>query len=439
MNRLTTILAAMAEAFIAAGIVLGIPLAVFSLIWLLQDGMTTDMAGYARAAAAIWLLSLGVPLGVTADLGGLVSGAASASLVFSLVPLSLTLVTVLAGFRAGRRVASLPRLLPAWIAAVLVQLGITAVIRGWAVSGGGVELGFESWILPVLAFVVPVLIGSVLPAGTQPARLPADGQVRAREAVAVRRAIRAGEAWLDTVGSSSRFAAPQAEGERSAQVARILSPTREALRIAAVTAVSCVAAAAAITGIAAILHWADIVTLFESLHADILGVVVVSLAQLAYVPNAVLWAVSWVSGVGFAIGTGSSVSPLGTQTGPLPAFPMLGALPPGELSFGYLALAVPLLAAAAAVITLGPGFARALATSPAPWPTWAATASLASVGAGAALGLLVAFSSGSLGTGRLVEVGPNAVAVAAALAGLFAVVVLPGTAVLLRRAMRVAA
>ena len=48
-----------------------------------------------------------------------------------------------------------------------------------------------------------------------------------------------------------------------------------------------------------------------------------------YVPNAVIWAISFTLGPGFAFGTGTVVAPAGSALGTLPAFPMLAALPAG--------------------------------------------------------------------------------------------------------------
>ena len=59
------------------------------------------------------------------------------------------------------------------------------------------------------------------------------------------------------------------------------------------------------------------------------GAALLLLAQLAYVPNAVVWAISFTLGPGFAFGTGTVIAPTGSALGPLPAFPMLAALPPG--------------------------------------------------------------------------------------------------------------
>jgi hypothetical protein len=68
----------------------------------------------------------------------------------------------------------------------------------------------------------------------------------------------------------------------------------------------------------------DIVT---ALEPGWTGGIVFAVAQLALLPNLVLWAVAWIAGPGFAVGTGTSFAPSATVSGPLPAVPILGALP----------------------------------------------------------------------------------------------------------------
>ena len=54
------------------------------------------------------------------------------------------------------------------------------------------------------------------------------------------------------------------------------------------------------------------------------------LAQIAYLPNAIVWSICYTLGPGFAFGTGTVVAPTGSALGPLPMLPMLAALPGGR-------------------------------------------------------------------------------------------------------------
>jgi hypothetical protein len=153
------------------------------------------------------------------------------------------------------------------------------------------------------------------------------------------------------------------------------------------------------------LSWIDITRLYESVQVSVLGAVLLTLGQLALVPNLVIYGASWLTGVGFSIGAGSLISPLGSQVGPLPAIPILGALPVGQLEFGMVSIAVVLLAAFIATLLIRKSadeirfeFATA----------WSAAISLGlsiAFVTASQMGLLAFIASGSAGPGRLSQVG----------------------------------
>ena len=122
-----------------------------------------------------------------------------------------------------------------------------------------------------------------------------------------------------------------------------------------------------------------------------------SLGLLA-VPTAVVWAASYAVGPGFAVGVGTAVAPSGVALGPVPALPLLGALPDTGHAPGIslVALAVPPLAGIVV------GWFAARRPAPGPGPVAGRTAGEAFVAgglAGVGLGVLAALSSGSLGAG----------------------------------------
>jgi len=165
------------------------------------------------------------------------------------------------------------------------------------------------------------------------------------------------------------------------------------------------------------LVYATIAGLSQSLGAGVDGGIALLVAELAFLPNLVVWLAAWMLGPGFALGTGTAVAPGGTLLGPVPGIPLLGALPGDAPLFGVLWLLVPVLVSfVGAWLVHGerregrPGAAaRGRAVS---W--WYPIA----VGAGAALvaavvlGLLAWWSGGAAGPGRLADVGPDAWAVA---------------------------
>ena len=119
-----------------------------------------------------------------------------------------------------------------------------------------------------------------------------------------------------------------------------------------------------------------------------------------------IWSASWSVGPGFALGTGSVVGPVGTQLGPVPAIPVLGALPVGDVPFGMLALLVPVIAGFLAGAVAGPRVRDRLTGV----PLLLVGPAIGVVG-GLVLGLLAGASAGSAGPGRLIDVGPDPVAV----------------------------
>ena len=99
------------------------------------------------------------------------------------------------------------------------------------------------------------------------------------------------------------------------------------------------------------------------------GGIALLLAQLAVVPNALVWAASYALGSGFALGAGSVVAPAATELGMLPGLPLLGALPaagPGSpLLLCWLASGA--LAGGLAATARGPVPAGACGSTRAAW------------------------------------------------------------------------
>jgi hypothetical protein len=191
-------------------------------------------------------------------------------------------------------------------------------------------------------------------------------------------------------------------------------------------------------------NYGELIRLYEALHTEVVGGIALTLGELAFLPNLVIWAASWFVGPGFAIGAGSHVSPLGTALGPLPTIPILGAIPTGDLAFGYVGLLVPVIAGFLAGVAVRPLVVRALERgaperlplqrgdltphTAAHWPALLTTAIGGGLFGGLLMGLLTAVSSGAAGPGRFQQVGPDALAVGLAAALEFAVAIGVGVA-----------
>jgi hypothetical protein len=166
------------------------------------------------------------------------------------------------------------------------------------------------------------------------------------------------------------------------------------------------AAGAVLAGASLALHLPEVRAATDALAPGVGGAALLLLAQLAYAPNAVIWAVAYTLGPGFAFGTGTVVSPTGSVLGPVPVFPMLAAIPsraqPGGSAWVPLAvLALPYLAGIfAGIVTVRIAPTPVLEAA----PLWGFAAGTA---AGVLAGLGAAFAGGPLGDGRLSAVGPS--------------------------------
>ncbi len=142
-------------------------------------------------------------------------------------------------------------------------------------------------------------------------------------------------------------------------------------------------------------------TVLARLHVDVPGGLLYSSLVVTVAPNAALLAGSYMVGPGFVAGTGTLVSPSAVVLGPVPAFPLLAALPDeGAVSPWTAMLAVvPVVVAAVAACLMLRRF---------PVPEYEVGA-LRGVAAGALGGVLFTLAAlvagGSVGPGRMSEVG----------------------------------
>jgi hypothetical protein len=155
------------------------------------------------------------------------------------------------------------------------------------------------------------------------------------------------------------------------------------------------------------LNWIEITRLYESVQVSVLGAIVLTAGQLAILPNIIIYGAAWLTGVGFSIGTGSLISPLGSQVGPLPAVPLLGALPVGKLEFGMIAIGVVLLAAFIATLMIRRSADEIRFEFATAWSAAISLGASIALVASAQLGLLGLIASGGAGPGRLSEIGVN--------------------------------
>ncbi|TFC27387.1 hypothetical protein E3O25_09790 [Cryobacterium sp. TMT1-3] len=386
MNRITTALLAALEALLVVAIGIGIAMVPLTVLWAAHFGLSVEWFVFWRAAADIWLLGNGVDL--TVQLGPDVAAAlglagADTPFLISVVPLGFAMLSVLMGVHTGRRAAETPHRWTGVSVAVGTYALLATLVTVSAVSQTVAPNQLQGVLLPALIYAAGVLVGAEL------GRRKTAGAVDAVDRVSLR--IRS---WYQRMPQTSRTIIEAALRGGTAAAAGVLI-------------VSAVAVAALIA-----VNYATIIGLYEAVQAGVFGGATITLAQLALIPNLVIWAAAWFVGPGIALGVGTSVSPIGTVVGTLPGLPLFGALPQGTPAYGFLGLLVPVLIGfIVAVVT------RQYLDRPGVPERTTLEHVLTGLGmgvvAGALLGVLAWWSAGAMGPGRLVEVGPDPLLVGA--------------------------
>ncbi|GAA1439941.1 cell division protein PerM [Leifsonia poae] len=427
MNRTTVALLAALEAVIVVAIGLGISLVPLTILWAAQYHLAADWFVFWRASADIWLVGHGVDLTVAlnAQLGtALGLPGAVAPFTITIAALGFAALTTGLGVRTGLRASETPYRVTGAVSAVVTVGLLAAVVTFTARSAPVMPSAWQGILLPPLVYAIGIGLGLVFahlrrepavgaaagPAGAAgaPGAGIRDTGATADATDAPRRPVPGGliRGWLDAIPLVVRDIAAGA------------------LRAGTAAAAMVIAGAGIILAILIVVNFGAVIGLYEQLQAGGLGGAALTIGQLSVLPNLVIWLASWMIGPGFAIGTGSSVSPIGTELGPIPGLPLFGVIPPGGFSFGLIGVLVPIVAG-----FLAAGLLRwriESANAHRGTATLFLTALAIGIVAGIELGLLAWWSSGSLGPGRLHDVGPNPWLVGAIAAGEVAVAAVIG-------------
>jgi Family of unknown function (DUF6350) len=168
-----------------------------------------------------------------------------------------------------------------------------------------------------------------------------------------------------------------------------------------VTVLATCACAAVVVVAALAWHVGTAARVVDRLGGGVSGALLSILVSVLLLPNAVALTASWLLGPGFAVGAGTVVSPSAVALGPVPAVPLLAALPATGTPSHWLGtvLVLPLLAG---------GWGAWRAGRRLPTRSWVQGA-LRGLGSGAlaAVGLtvLVAAGGGAVGPGRMADLG----------------------------------
>ncbi len=282
------------------------------------------------------------------------------------------------------------------VSVTLIPWGVTLLVAwlisstaGYAARHGSPESPTVTpmvCIVTTLGYLVPLLAVGLLVGGPMAALRAGTVMLVVVAAAAAWGCCRTRESWpMDTWPAWSR-AVPRAV-------------------LAALLLMFAGGAAVLATGLA--LNLERMTTLLTALDAGVIGNIALLVGQLAYAPNAIVWAASYAIGPGFTLGNGSIVSPAATELGALPAIPLLTAVPdvgPGGVShLWWLALGVAAGAVAATLVVLARPTARFDETT--------LVGGLSGVLSGVAFTGVAWLTSGDLGTDLLAGLGPELVPV----------------------------
>ena len=182
---------------------------------------------------------------------------------------------------------------------------------------------------------------------------------------------------------------------------RLPESLRAVVRGAVAAVLLTVAAGATLVVVALLLDLGEAANVLSRLHTDAAGGTLYTLVVAGVAPNAALLGGAYLLGPGFAVGTGTLVSPTLVVLGPVPAFPLLAALPQQGPGPGWAAglVAVPVLLGA---------LAGALVVRRHPHPGYETGAGRGLAGGvlgGVVLSVLVHLAGGAVGPGRMTDVG----------------------------------
>jgi len=101
-----------------------------------------------------------------------------------------------------------------------------------------------------------------------------------------------------------------------------------------------------IFGLSLLLNISMVRDLTIVLQPGIFGGLLLLMLNILYIPNAIVATLAYFSGVGFAVGSGTLVSPFSHRLNKIPAMPLLGALPESKSTIAMIGIAFIIFAGA---------------------------------------------------------------------------------------------
>ncbi|GAA4734541.1 DUF6350 family protein [Nocardioides endophyticus] len=346
----------------AAAATLVVCLALGVVGWFLADaGAHGTPSDGLRVGALGWLLAHG-------------SGVTVNGVAITLVPLGVSALCAWSAWRIGHRVGD--------------------AISGHGPDSDRIADGERDWTVPIAAsmftagyLLVAIITGAV---ASTPDTAPSLARV---------------VGWSLVLSATFGWAAIATGAGRLAIWATLVQPWLRAAFVGGLRILGgFLLVSTAVSLVSLVVDFGTAVNVMSRLHTGAGDATVYTVLTATLVPNAALFAGSYLLGPGFLVGTGTMVSPTLVSLGPVPMFPLLAALPDNGATPAwatYLIAVPPLIAAIAA--------ARAQRRTPTlRWEEGALRGCVGGVTAGLLLGVLAAISGGAAGPGRMREIGPDA-------------------------------
>lgn len=348
--------------------------AVAAVAWGLGVCMVAALAGWFLAEAGAHGQATGaLRIGADAWLSGQGATIDAAAGPLGITPLALTVLLIVIGHRCGRRFAlTTGEIHDARTLAPLLIVGCAAYV--------------------VLTLLVAVMCSRN---GAEPQLVSALG----------------GALVIGVLGLGTGLA--RGVGALESLSDRVPDRVRSALEVAVASAVLLFCAGAVVVLVGLVTSFTQAANLFTALDLSAGNALVLLIVSLLVIPNAALLGVAWLAGPGFAVGTGTSVTATSVTLGPLPAFPLLAALPASGSNPGWmgLVLAVPGLCAAVAA-----GLAQTRYDD-LEWGSSAIRGFVGGLGSAVLIWLAVSVAGGAMGTGRMADIGADSGATLVTLVG----------------------
>lgn len=377
MNARLNALATVLDVVVLVGIGIGLFFAPLTMVWAFDDGFSTDLLLSWAISVDGWMLGHGVPLtfAIPPDLATALSlGEVNRSFSADIALLGVAFLTVLWGYRIGRREGTRLYPLATWFLAVgtMVLLSFVMVffLPAHVVTISLIDALVRPALFLALGLALAIWIGHDAPGGKALATVVPDG---------VLRVFRTG----------------------------LVSGTTAVLGMVTVSAL--------VVAALLLFSFAPVISLYESLQPGVWGIITLSIGQLALLPTAIIWAATWLVGPGFALGTGALVSPFGTTLQAAPALPLLGIIPQDVPQGAVMVVMIPVV-----VALLAGFFSASRLSSSSSGKLWIDTdlvsqpvmravmaAVLAGLTSAAGGAVLAALTSGAAGPGRFANVGAD--------------------------------